>query len=145
MKINTSYDCRAVIKSSRGLQSNPSPPSARSLFPRAFPPRTRCFIALHLQDWVHKYLTWSISASQRSRQCLAQHPEGQDKKKKKKREKKKKRHQTGDRYCRRRQRQGFNINLNSRSAPPHREARAGFCFSDGSPLKNPFQFPAFIS
>jgi len=46
-------------------------------------------IALRLQNWVHKYLTWSISASQHSLQCLAQHPGGQDKKK----------HQTSDKYC----------------------------------------------
>lgn len=32
------------------------------------------FAALPLLDWVHKYLTWSISASQRSRRCLARRP-----------------------------------------------------------------------
>lgn len=31
-------------------------------------------VALHLQDWGHKYLTWSISASRRSPQCRAQCP-----------------------------------------------------------------------
>lgn len=36
--------------------------------------RRGCRVALHLQDWGHKYLTWSISASRRSPQCLARCP-----------------------------------------------------------------------